>query len=67
MACGPVLGPHRMRLYLVARFENIPLKIKKWEDTFQEVFVVIAKVSGDVMMCRRAVAKNRTIGEKGLR
>jgi len=56
-----------MRLYLVARFENIPLKIKKWEDTFQEVFVVIAKVSGDVMMCRRAVAKNRTIGEKGLR
>ena len=51
----------------MALFENIPLKIKKREDTFQEVFVVIAKVSGDVMMRRRAVAKNRTIGEKGLR
>ena len=67
MACGPVVGPQWIRLYLVTLFENIPLKIKKREDTFQEEFVVIAKVSGDVMMCRRAVAENRTIGEKGLR
>jgi len=33
----------------------------------QEVFVVIAWVSGDVIMCRWGFTKNRMIGEKVLR
>jgi len=34
---------------------------------YEARFFFIAYVSGDVMMCRWDVAKNRTIGEKVLR
>jgi len=51
----------------VALLGSIPLNIKKWHDMCHEMFVINAKVSGDVMMCRWGVAKTRTIGEKGLR
>ena len=58
---------HFGNLWLMALFENIPTKIKIWYNMCEAVLFFNAQVSGDVMMCRWSVAKNRTIGEKGLR